>query len=1145
MIGRLSKRSVKVAAVQSRRVHFRMAVRASIRTLGSNVAREVGRVVESNFTFARSPNVGPPSPRLRPKFESLEDRVLLATNIGYVRQDTSDFNQLLGFYLDTETLNGVRNASPEISFNFGLSAGSSGNGGGNDQVFAGDWGNLGFDLVGVARDNTGLGAKQFFLDTDRDADAEYAFQFGFPSDIVIAGNFDGSSSDDVGVVRSVPGGWQWYLAYASADPATPFPTNGVVTHSASFSFGSPGDVPIAGDFNGDGRSDIGVVRNEVGGFKRWYIVYAQAGANPFPNNISTVPTPSVTYDFGLHADKPVVGDWDNNGNDNLGVVRNDANNALWLLDTSFGGSQELGMTYGLFTDQFITGQWPDRVWDGGAATLNWSDANNWSSNVLPDLSSTIVIDQPGTPTILHNSGVQNIGSIFSNEAISVTGGTLIVNHASDMAAVGINGGELVPHAPLGASAFSMSSGGLYLEASDPLGGLGLQLSGGSVVAAGHRSLTNDMNISNTVSFGGAGSLALHGTILGSGNFQKTGANFVQVLGANTYTGSTIINGGELLLGGSNRLPDTPISIAVGASLNLAGNNETVGALSGAGSVLLGSGAATFRTTTSASTNFSGSITGTGVFNKAGSGSLTLSGANNYTGDTHIEGGQLILGASNVLPNASFVDVQAATTLNLNGFSDTVLGLGGSGSVLMGSGSLTVGSSADSSFFGVLSQSGTVIKQGSGLWNLHNANTFTGGLNITSGTVRIHGPTTLADTLPVAISSGTTLSLNNQNETIGLVSGLGTVNLGSGTLTTTVSGNATLTPELTGTGGLTKAGSGTLLITSAKAYTGATTVASGTLIVNTNLNNSSGVSVANGAVLKGSGTVGATTVNGTLAPGNSPGILTTGNLSLASGSFLDMEIGGVTPGNVADSHDQVVVTGTVNIAGTADLNIVSYEAFVPYSTNPIVLVRNDGTDAIVGTFTGKPEGFVFSNFLGSGQNRKLTYVGGDGNDIALVVDAPVPPARIGDLDRSFGLGGIAAISIGNSNLEQVFDVAIQSDGKIVAAGYSNGDFAIIRLLSDGTLDPSFGGGDGIVTTDFGNFDVAYTLAMDSLGNIFVGGKSETVPGVTGTFALAKYNSSGALETTFGTAGKVTTDIYGEDIIRDLEIVDGKIIALGYS
>jgi uncharacterized delta-60 repeat protein len=154
---------------------------------------------------------------------------------------------------------------------------------------------------------------------------------------------------------------------------------------------------------------------------------------------------------------------------------------------------------------------------------------------------------------------------------------------------------------------------------------------------------------------------------------------------------------------------------------------------------------------------------------------------------------------------------------------------------------------------------------------------------------------------------------------------------------------------------------------------------------------------------------------------------------------------------------------------------------------------------------------------------------------------------GTLDTNFDSGGKVTTDFGGGN-DYAFSVAIQSDGKIVAAGRgSNGgdDFALVRYNTDGTLDTNFDSG-GKVTTDFGgDDDQAYSVAIQSDGKIVVAGLSYT--GSNNGFALVRYNTDGTLDTSFDSDGKVTTAIGGtNDRAYSVAIQsDGKIVAAGYS
>ena len=123
------------------------------------------------------------------------------------------------------------------------------------------------------------------------------------------------------------------------------------------------------------------------------------------------------------------------------------------------------------------------------------------------------------------------------------------------------------------------------------------------------------------------------------------------------------------------------------------------------------------------------------------------------------------------------------------------------------------------------------------------------------------------------------------------------------------------------------------------------------------------------------------------------------------------------------------------------------------------------------------------------------------------------------------------------------MAVQPDGKIVVAGFSGGDFAVVRYTANGTPDPTFGTG-GIITTDInsGSEDYGRAMALQPDGKIVVAGSSGD------DFAVVRYTANGALDTSFGTGGIITTDITSgsEDYGRAMALQpDGKIVVAGFS
>lgn len=179
-------------------------------------------------------------------------------------------------------------------------------------------------------------------------------------------------------------------------------------------------------------------------------------------------------------------------------------------------------------------------------------------------------------------------------------------------------------------------------------------------------------------------------------------------------------------------------------------------------------------------------------------------------------------------------------------------------------------------------------------------------------------------------------------------------------------------------------------------------------------------------------------------------------------------------------------------------------------------------------------------------------------LAVLATASVPRqvcGAQGDLDTTFSDDGIAVTDFSANPDSGGGGVALQSDGKIVVAGFSQSgvdlttaDFALTRYNPDGTLDLSFGT-NGKVTTDFaGSRDIASAIAIQANGKIVAAGRSQN--GTETDFALARYNSDGTLDTSFGIGGKVRSafinyqGLHDDTFGRAVAIqADGKIVLAG--
>lgn len=157
---------------------------------------------------------------------------------------------------------------------------------------------------------------------------------------------------------------------------------------------------------------------------------------------------------------------------------------------------------------------------------------------------------------------------------------------------------------------------------------------------------------------------------------------------------------------------------------------------------------------------------------------------------------------------------------------------------------------------------------------------------------------------------------------------------------------------------------------------------------------------------------------------------------------------------------------------------------------------------------------------------------------------------GSLDPSFDSDGIVTTSIGLGSMDDAaYSALIQPDGKIILAGYSHGatyDYALVRYLSDGSLDPAFDS-DGIVVTSIGtagsSSDEARAIFLQNDGKIVLAGHSDY------DFSLARYTSDGILDATFDSDGTLTTDIASPSFYDNIEAIalhsNGKIVVAGSS
>ena len=349
---------------------------------------------------------------------------------------------------------------------------------------------------------------------------------------------------------------------------------------------------------------------------------------------------------------------------------------------------------------------------------------------------------------------------------------------------------------------------------------------------------------------------------------------------------------------------------------------------------------------------------TGVTQNSTTSLLILNAANTYTGDTLVQSGTLQLNNNLSIQNSAF-DTSGAGVLVLNSvFTPTFGGLKGSTSLsttnVSGYGSVTAltlnpQSGKSYSYSGNIGNGAvagmTLTKSGSGTQVLSGSNSYSGATTVSTGMLQfattnaLYGGTTGSWTATnIRTGSGATLAFNvggTGEFTTGNVTTLLT-NLGSSSsatngmnagsflgfdTTNAFGGTFTIADAIANSGGssggargLRKLGTGSLVLAGTSTYTGPTIVSQGGLLVNGQLGNTA-VTVQSGGLLGGAGTLlGAVSVQagGTFSPGNSPGLLSTGELVLAGATL--MEIDGLSPSRGVN-YDAVNVSGQLTYGGS--------------------------------------------------------------------------------------------------------------------------------------------------------------------------------------------------------------------------------------
>lgn len=244
-----------------------------------------------------------------------------------------------------------------------------------------------------------------------------------------------------------------------------------------------------------------------------------------------------------------------------------------------------------------------------------------------------------------------------------------------------------------------------------------------------------------------------------------------------------------------------------------------------------------------------------------------------------------------------------------------------------------------------------------------------------------------------------------------------------------------------------------------------------------------------------------------------------------------------------SDGKIVFAGTSNNGTSTDIVLVRY-------TLNGVIDTSFGTNGkvITDVVTNTTDQVTSLQIHSSGKILVGGYVSSFNNDFLIM-----QYNNSGALDTSFGLNGKVITDLNSNSKDIVYDLKIQPSGKILVAGSTTigatSDFALVRYLATGDLDTIFGT-TGIITTDVGtgSSDVVTTAQIQSNEKIVLAGYSDSNLGGHYDFALARYNPNDSIDMTFGTNGKVTTDFNSgsNDYITSMDQQnDSKIIVVGYT
>jgi Tol biopolymer transport system component len=202
---------------------------------------------------------------------------------------------------------------------------------------------------------------------------------GQPGDLPVTGNWDGDTRTDIGVFRN----GTFHLGVLKPGIHGTF-----VEELAPIPFGQPGDLPLAGDWDGDGKDDVGVFRPGVIG--KFILRQPARISAPFNTTIIT----AITFNFGTAGDLPVTGDWDGDGDETPGVYRQ-GDPGAFLLTNSFTSVIDFNFSFGSFDVLPLSGDWLGAGRDGVGVFLPGSQLMILTQELSSKGAFIFTFGQPG------------------------------------------------------------------------------------------------------------------------------------------------------------------------------------------------------------------------------------------------------------------------------------------------------------------------------------------------------------------------------------------------------------------------------------------------------------------------------------------------------------------------------------------------------------------------------------------------------------------------------------------------------------------------------------------------------------------------------------------------------------------------------